>query len=594
VQGEPFYDENGQPAGFVSTFTDITSLKETETALNVTVDRLQTLIDYLPSAVTLFDGELRLVAWNRQLLKLLDFPPELIAEGVSLEQLVRYNIARGEYGEIRDPEDYVARFLEVARQFRPHEFERVRPNGQVLHIVGQPVPSGGFVTIYTDVTRERQAEAELQRLAVVDELTGLANRTALLAQLPRMCQEARRRHERLAVLLVDLDRFKWINDSAGHEAGDQLLQEAARRITSVVRSSDLAARLGGDEFAIVAPSAQPLQVADLAKRLLAALAHPFTLAAGTWQIGASIGIALFPDDEENASALLRAADLAMQLAKGEGGNTYAYFTRQLQELAQSRAHLEQRLRLAVLHNAFSLVYQPIVDRAGCTVSAETLLRWEDEELGFVSPAHFIPFAEQMGLMPSIGQWVLAQGIEQLAQWDRAGLVLPTLSINLSVHQLYDAELVTTVRELLAAHRIDPSRLILEITETAMMQDPELAKQRIMALSRLGIRFAVDDFGTGYSSLTYLHAFPLAELKIDRSFVAPLASDDGDETIIDATIQIAHRLGLSVVAEGVENEAQRQRLIALGCDLFQGYHFARPLTSMALAEWLAARREPSAF
>jgi diguanylate cyclase (GGDEF)-like protein len=324
VQGEPFYDENGQPAGFVSTFTDITSLKETETALNVTVDRLQTLIDHLPSAVTLFDGELRLVAWNRQLLKLLDFPPELIAEGVSLEQLVRYNIARGEYGEIRDPEDYIARFLEVARHFQPHEFERVRPNGQVLHIVGQPVPSGGFVTIYTDVTRQRQVEEELQRLAIVDELTGLANRTALLAQLPRMCQEARRRHERLAVLLVDLDRFKWINDSAGHEAGDQLLQEAARRITSEVRSSDLAARLGGDEFAIVAPSTQLLQVADLAERLLAALAHPFTLAAGTWQIGASIGIALFPDDEENASALLRAADLAMRRAKGEGGNTYLW------------------------------------------------------------------------------------------------------------------------------------------------------------------------------------------------------------------------------------------------------------------------------
>ncbi len=283
----------------------------------------------------------------------------------------------------------------------------------------------------------------------------------------------------------------------------------------------------------------------------------------------------------------------MHRAKGEGGNTYAYFTRQLHEMAQARVHLEQRLRLAVHRNAFSLVYQPIVDRAGCIVSAETLLRWEDEELGIVSPARFIPFAEQMGLMPTIGQWVLAQGIQQLAQWDRVGLVLPTLSINLSVHQLYDAELVTTVRELLAAHGIDPSRLILEITESAMMQDPDLARQRILALSRFGIRFAVDDFGTGYSSLTYLHAFPLSELKIDRSFVAPLASDDGDETIIDATIQIAHRLGLSVVAEGVENEAQRQRLIALGCDLFQGYLFARPLTPLSLAEWLVAQQKQSA-
>lgn len=578
VQGEPFFDAQGRPAGFVSTFTDVTALKAAEAAVQVTRDRLQTLVDHLPSGVTLFDADLKLVVWNQKFAELLDFPLSLLEKGVDFATLLRFNLERGEYGEIADPEAYLAERLRAARSFVPHELERTRPDGRVLHIIGQPVPSGGFVSIYQDVTEQRRIEAELRRRALTDELTGLTNRAALLSQLPRLCEEARRRKEYLAVLFIDLDRFKWVNDTAGHVVGDAVLRAAAERLRTTVRASDLAARVGGDEFVAVTFVTEATQASQLAQRLLDRFALPFEVGENQWQLSPSIGIALYPDDERDPNALLRAAGLAMYRAKGEGGNRFAFFTRSLHEAATSRSRLEQRLRLAIHHDAFHLVFQPICDRTGAIVSAEVLLRWRDEELGEVPPARFVPVAEQVGLMPAIGRWVLRHALHQWVQWSQAGLRLPSIAVNLSAHQLYDTMLYETVCAALTASGVEPSALKLEITESAMMHDPALAQEQVQRLATLGVRFAVDDFGTGYSSLAYLHTFPLSELKIDRSFVTPLASDERDDAIVDATIQMAHRLGLQVVAEGVECAQQWDHLLRLGCDFFQGYWFARPLSA----------------
>ncbi|WP_438437983.1 PAS-domain containing protein [Hydrogenophilus thermoluteolus] len=324
VQGEPFFDAQGRPAGFVSTFTDITALKAAEAAVQVTRDRLQTLVDHLPSGVTLFDADLKLVAWNQKFAELLDFPLSLLEKGVDFATLLRFNLERGEYGEIADPEAYLAERLRAARSFVPHELERTRPDGRVLHIIGQPVPSGGFVSIYQDVTEQRRIEAELHRRALTDELTGLTNRAALLSQLPRLCEEARRRKEYLAVLFIDLDRFKWVNDTAGHEVGDAVLRAAAERLRTTVRASDLAARVGGDEFVAVTFVTEATQASQLAQRLLERFALPFEVGENQWQLSPSIGIALYPDDERDPNALLRAADLAMYRAKGEGGTVLPF------------------------------------------------------------------------------------------------------------------------------------------------------------------------------------------------------------------------------------------------------------------------------
>ncbi|GAB6049470.1 EAL domain-containing protein [Hydrogenophilus islandicus] len=589
VQGVPFFDDEGRPAGFVSTFTDITSIKETEAALQVTLDRLRTLVDHLPSGVSLFDADLNLRVWNRRFAELLDFPVEMLERGVDFPALLRFNLERGEYGAVTDPEAFLRERVEMARRFIPHQMERTRPNGRTLQIVGQPIPSGGFVTIYSDVTEERRAEAELRRLALHDELTGLTNRAALIAQLPRLCEEAKRRGEPLALLFVDLDRFKWVNDTAGHEVGDAVLRAAAERLRDAVRGSDLIARVGGDEFVVVTSVRMATQAGDLAQRLIERFVVPFEVHESSWQLTPSIGIALFPDDAQEPQALLRAADLAMYRAKAEGGNRFAFFTRAMQEEAEQRSHLEQRLRQAIHHERLSVVFQPICTAEGQVVSAEVLLRWHDEVLGNVSPARFIPLAEEVGLMPSIGRWVLSTALRHFAQWQRVQLAPATIAVNLSAHQLYDPDLTATVLAALSESGVAPHCLTLEITESAMMRDPNLAKQQVEELAKLGITFAIDDFGTGYSSLAYLHTFPLTKLKIDRTFVAPLATDDTDDAIVDATIQMAHRLGLQVVAEGVECEAQRDHLRRLGCNLYQGYWFARPMGAIEFATFCQQHR-----
>jgi diguanylate cyclase (GGDEF)-like protein len=422
-----------------------------------------------------------------------------------------------------------------------------------------------------------QASARLAHLAHHDALTGLPNRLACNEHLRRACALAERNERQLALLYIDLDRFKEVNDSLGHGAGDTLLREVATRLAQTLRRGDLLARIGGDEFVCVLDCGVALTEApQLAERLIAALASPLAIAGQAFQLSASVGISVYPADGASAEALFHAADAAMYAAKAEGRNHYQFYRPELTQVALDRAHLLRLLRRAQADDELSLHFQMKLRAAdGRPAGAEALLRWQSAELGAVPPLRFITIAEESGLINALGAWVLEQACHQLVAWDAAGLQLPHVSVNLSVRQLERGDFVEQVQRVLEQTGLAPQRLELEITESVILQAGD-ALERLAALDRLGVRLAVDDFGTGYSSLAYLKRMPIEALKIDRSFVAGIGEQLGDEALVRTVIALARSLGLATVAEGVETEAQADFLRFEGCDQLQGFLFSRPL------------------
>ncbi|GIK26230.1 MAG: GGDEF domain-containing protein [Betaproteobacteria bacterium] len=442
-----------------------------------------------------------------------------------------------------------------------------------------------------EVAEREQAEERVMHLANHDALTGLPNRRLLIDRLGQALALAHRENHQVAVLFMDLDRFKTINDSLGHMTGDALLQNVARRLSETLREGDTVSRLGGDEFVVVLPSLdQPKAAEKVALKLVDALAPPIDLGGQELRVSASIGISLFPEDGRDTETLLRNADSAMYHAKDMGRNNYQFFMEQMNVAAAERLRLENDLHRALERQEFELHFQPRVSVAnGLACGIEALIRWRHPERGLVLPEHFIPVAEDTGLIVPIGEWVINEACRQGTAWCAAGLPQIPVAVNLSPRQFRQSNLVDTVARAIDRHGWPCNLLELEITEGVLMQQTSDTLKTLEALNRLGVGLAIDDFGTGYSSLSYLKRFPVDFLKIDQSFVRDIAVDPDDATIVTAIIGLAHSLGLTVVAEGVENASQLDFIREAGCDEAQGYHIGRPMPAGQMAEWLLANR-----
>jgi diguanylate cyclase (GGDEF)-like protein/PAS domain S-box-containing protein len=482
---------------------------------------------------------------------------------------------------------FAAEYERAAAERQSVKFEASdEAHGRWFEIHAAPARDGLLVYM-RDVSERTAAQLELNRLAFSDPLTNLPNRQFFLERLEQALARATREQRSIAVLFVDLDNFKLINDSLGHPEGDRLLKEVARRLSACVGTGGTVARFGGDEFTVLVEDTAAA-AAKLAEQLAHALRAPVVLKARDVFISASIGVALSTAGKSSAEELLRNADVAMYRAKSSGKNRYAVFAPSMNADALERLEVETDLRRALDAGELRLNYQPIVTLdSGEVHEVEALIRWEHPRRGLVSPAEFIPVAEETGLIVPIGQWVLEQACKQARIWDHD---LPDrmplcISVNLSARQFQHPELVADIRAALERAGLSPHRLTLEITESAVMQDADAAVATLRALKSIGVRVAIDDFGTGYSSLSYLKLLPVDTLKIDRSFVNGLGQDEQDEAIVRSIVALARALSLSVTGEGIETPAQHDHLRSLGCDRGQGYLFARPLTPQLLTHFL---------
>jgi diguanylate cyclase len=437
-----------------------------------------------------------------------------------------------------------------------------------------------------------QANAQLQHVATHDALTGLPNRLLLADRLDQAIARAERHGQRFALIVVDLDRFKSINDSLGHMAGDELLKDVAQRLAKVLRKADTLARLGGDEFVLLLNEIDsPRDAETVAIKVLADFARPALISGLELHISASLGISVSPDDGTDSEILLQHADAAMYHAKKSGRNAYHFFLPEMNAFARERLELENGLRRALDQRQFVLHYQPKVDvRTGRIDSAEALVRWRHPKRGLIAPAQFIPLAEETGLILPLGEWVIREACRQAFAWQAAGLRPLRVAVNLSAQQFRQKNLVDIVRSALTAARLEPQYLELELTESAVMDDAEESISILRELSELGVRISVDDFGTGYSSLSYLRRLPLDKLKIDRAFIREVVTSRDDAEIVRAIVSLAHALRLQVIAEGVETPDQLEFLNSLGCDQYQGFHFSAPVPSNA---FVAMMREHQA-
>ncbi len=559
---------------------------------------LQLTLEHMGQGIMMVMADLSIPVMNQKCVELLDLPPSFAAHPPRFDALINFQEQRGEFADAKLPDQ-----ISPLEFYGPSDvsgrfdmYERQRPNGMVLEVRSARLADGGFVRTFLDITRRRQAQTQVTRLASEDVLTGLANRRifseALDERATLLVEPAGGPVSSFAILCLDLDRFKVVNDTQGHAIGDKLLQAVARRMQQSLRSTDLVARLGGDEFAVLLAHANQEPTADIvAERLVETLSRPYDIDGHQILIGASIGIAIGPTDGCSSNDLMIAADLALYAAKAAGRGTYRFFAKAMNEEIKGRQKIETDLRDAVANEALELHYQPIISLATNKVSGfEALARWTHPTLGPIPPDKFIPIAEDSGLILPLGEWALREACRQAALWPAE----IKIAVNLSPLQFANSGLATMVERILCETGLAPSRLELEITEGLLMRNTDSTITILHRLREIGLRIAMDDFGTGYSSLSYLQSFPFDRIKVDRSFVSQLGSTTTAATVVRAVVEIAASRGMETTAEGVETEDQRQQLADLGCDQAQGYLLGRPVpiaqVASVIAKWNGGQRQ----
>jgi len=556
--------------------------RQAELALADSEARYRTIVDTANDAIVALDEQARIIYVNQR-------TPEML--GSSGSELLGQPFTSILHEDERA--DWDRRLLHLKSGNRLlYDVRLERSDGRELWALNSSSPrldaAGDFkgaIAMLKDITERKQAEEALAHQALHDSLTGLPNRNLLHDRLEQAMLSARREDRHLAVLLLDLDRFKEVNDTFGHHYGDILLKQVGPRLQGVLRQSDTVARLGGDEFAILLSSCADVEAVKMtATKLLSALEVPFVVEEQTLTISGSIGVVMYPEHGLDVQAVMRRADVAMYAAKRDGEGYSVYAMEQDQHSAL-RLTLSSQLRQGIDHSELLMYYQPKISlKTHRIVDVEALVRWRHPERGIIPADDFIPLAEQTGLIRPLSQWALGAVLEQCRLWRDAGLDIG-VAVNISMRNLHEPRLPETVADLLRVWEVPPAMLLLEITETALMTNPARTMDVVMRLGELGLHLSIDDFGTGYSSLSYLKRLPVREIKIDKSFVRDMAHDENDAVIVRSTIDLGHNLGLQVVAEGVENRDTLDQLGELGCDLAQGCHMGPPMAAADLESWL---------
>jgi diguanylate cyclase (GGDEF)-like protein/PAS domain S-box-containing protein len=571
-RGETLYADDGTPLRSIGTAQDITDIRRMEAQMEL----LGTAFQHSGEAILITDHDNRILTVN---------PAFTTLTGYTQEEVVGRNPSVLSAGR-STPEDY-AKMWEAIKQngyWQGEIWDRRKDGGiypKWLSISAILNEAGGvryYMAHFTDISAERAAEAKLHHMAHHDMLTGLYNRYSLKDRLEHSLAVARRNSGRVALMFIDLDRFKVINDTLGHHVGDELLIEVGKRLLSCVRESDMVARLGGDEFVVMLTGMDhSSSAAMIAEKVLVSIGESYAVGPHILYTSPSIGIAIYPMDGNDSESLMKNADAAMYHAKNAGRNNFQFFDAKMNEAALERLAVEHALHQALGREEFRLHFQPIMDvNTGRVASVEALIRWQHPEKGLLSPALFIGVAEETGLIQPIGEWVFWAACRQLADFRAAGISDVKMGINISAVQMRNSDLALLAKGAITAHSLVPGDLIFEITESVAMAHPDETVRVLDVLHDMGVTLALDDFGTGYSSLSYLRMFPLDKLKLDRSFVEEIGQNIDGQVICDATIGLAQNLGLQLIAEGVETEEQLEYLKARGCSLVQGYLFSRPI------------------
>jgi diguanylate cyclase (GGDEF)-like protein/PAS domain S-box-containing protein len=542
--------------------------------------RLDVAVNNMKQALLLFDRSERLVVCNRRYIEMFGLSPDVVKPGCKFRDLLQHRKDTGSY--VGDVDDYCNSIRQRLKKGQRSEMIVETPGGRWVQVINQPLAEGGWVSTIEDVTEQRLSEQRTEYLAKFDPLTDLPNRASFLQHLDRELGDCTPERQ-LAVLFLDIDEFKTVNDSLGHHVGDQLLRSLAQKLQASLNAGEFIARLGGDEFAIAACGiAGPQDTLSLLQRIYGAIRQAHDCGPHQVVSDSSIGIALAPRDGRDCDQILQNADLAMYEAKSSGRRTYRFFERSMETKAKERRMLEEDLRQAIASEGLEIYYQPIVALVdNQIVGCEALVRWNHPARGFVSPADFIPLAEKSGLINSLGEYVLRKACREAAAWPSR----LKLAVNVSPLQLRSDTFSLKVVSALAEAGLSASRLELEITEAVLIDDDEAALRILHELRSIGVRVALDDFGTGYSSLSYLRRFPFDKIKIDRSFIADLTKPEGSSAIIKAVVAIASERNIATTAEGVETDEQRQKLHQLGCAEMQGFLFSRPKPAADLREFM---------
>jgi diguanylate cyclase (GGDEF)-like protein/PAS domain S-box-containing protein len=564
--------------------------KEQEETLRVRNFQFDTAINNMSQGLCFFDSDHRLIVCNDRFVEMYDIAPERVSPGMSLIEIVDLRFEAGSFPAMtRDEYLHWRTNVAVSNEAKDSIVELM--NGRTFKIRHRPMPGGGWVATHEDITEQRQSEVKIEYMAHHDALTDLANRVLLNDRLEYAL--GRIQHgEMVAVHHLDLDQFKAVNDTFGHPCGDKLLRIVADRLRALVGEAETIARMGGDEFVIVqATIADPADATSLAQSVIDALSEPYDIDGQQAVIGVSIGISVGPGDGPNPDKLLRNADLALYRAKSDGRGTFRFFEPVMDLQMQTRRIMEQDLRKALPSGEFELYYQPVVNLASKEISGfEALIRWNHPSKGMISPADFIPLAEEIGFIVPMGEWVIRQACATAAQWPDNLHV----AVNISAIQFRSPGLMQVIVSALTATGLAPTRLEIEITESVLLHNKEATLAVLHQLRALGIRIAMDDFGTGYSSLTYLQSFPFDKIKIDRSFVKNITENSGSLNIVRAVAALANGMGMTATAEGVETAEQLHSIASEGCTEMQGFLFSRPLPAAEIERQFLSGRGPRAI